>query len=97
MRKRALLFPTVIRAAVGPHDLGPGARNNEELPEVEAQSDSASDSNIVSSVWDEGEDHDMSFVTSIGSESDIVIHNMVSVRLTRLPAYFARSDRPSLG
>jgi len=96
MRKRALMFPTVIRAAAGPHDLGPGARDNEELPQVEAQYDSASDSDTMSSVWDEGGDDDSSFVTCTDSESDIVIHNMVSVRHYTFLPILARSDRPPL-
>ena len=75
------MFPTVVKAAAGPHDLGPGARDNEEPPKVEAQSDTESDSDTMSSLWDEDEDDDKSFVTSIDSESDIVIHNTISVRL----------------
>ena len=75
------MFPIVIRAAAGPHDLGPGGHNNEELPKVEAQSDSDSDSDTVSSLWDEDGDDDRSSVTSINSESDIVIRNTTSVRL----------------
>ena len=81
MRRRVLVFPTVIRTAAGPHDLGPGGRDDEELPEVEAQSDSDSDSDTVSSLWDEDWDDDMSSVTTINSESDIVIRNTTSVRL----------------
>ena len=81
MRKRALVFPMVIRAAAGPHDLGSGGRDDEELPEVEAQSDSDSDSDsdTVSSLWDEDGDDDRSSVTSIDSESDLVVHNTTSV------------------
>jgi hypothetical protein len=79
MRKRALVFPMVIRAAAGPHDLGPGGREDEELLE-EAQSDSDSDSDTVSTLWEEDSDDDSGSDTSIDSESDIVIHNMASVR-----------------
>ena len=78
MRKRALMFPRVMRGAAGPHDLGPGGRDDEELLEVEAPSDSDSDSDIVSSLWDDGDD-DRSSDTSIDSESDIVVHNTASV------------------
>jgi len=98
MRKRARVFPEVTRAAAGPHDLGPGDRDVEDLPEVEARSDSDldSDSDIMSSLW--GGDDDRSSVTSFGSESDIVVHNTISVRLRYdfLPILF-RSDRASTG
>ena len=79
MRKRALMFPTVIRAAAGPHDLGPGGRDDEELT-AEVQSDSDSGSDTSSSLLDDDEDDDMSSVTSVDSESDIVVHNTISVR-----------------
>ena len=79
MRKRALIFPTVIRAAAGPHDLGPGG-HDDELPEVGAQSDSDSGSDTVSGFWDD----DSNSVTSIDSESYVVIHNTVSVRLRHI-------------
>ena len=89
VRKRALVFPTVIRAAAGPHDLGSGGRDGEELPEVEAQSDSDSDSDAMSSLLDD----DRTSVTSIDSDSDIVIQNTTTVR--PLPAFLlvlARSN-----
>jgi len=97
MRKRARVFPEVTRAAAGPHDLGPGDRDVEDLPEVEARSDSDSDSDSdVFSLWD-GDD-DRSSVTSFGSESDIVVHNTISVRLhNAFPPILFRSDRPSVG
>jgi len=79
MRKRALVFPTVIRAAAGPHDLGPRGRDDEELPEVEVQSDSDLDSDTEPGLWDRDGDDDRSSVTSIDSESDIVFHNTTSV------------------
>ena len=75
MRKRGLMFPRVMRAAAGPHDLGPGGHDDEELPEVEAQPDSDSDSDTMSCFGDD----DRSSVTSMDSESDVVIHNVVSV------------------
>ena len=88
IRKRALVFPTVMRAAAGPHDLGSGGRDDEALPEVEAQSGSDSDSNTTSSLWGLGGDDDKSSVTSIESGSDIVIHNTTSVCSSlRLPSY----------
>ena len=84
MRKRALVFPTVIRAAAGPHDLGPGDRNNEELLEVETQSDS-----------DMGSDTFCVPATSINSESDAIIHNTASVR--SLLCISTLSHWPSIG
>jgi len=80
MRKRALMFPTVIRAAAGPHDLGSGDRYDRALPEVEAGSDLDSGSDVTSSLCDEDGDDDRSSITSIGSESNVVIHNTISVR-----------------
>ena len=77
MRKRPLMFPKVIRAAAGPHDLGSGGRGDGVLPEVEARSDS--DSDTSPSLWDEDGADDGSSVTSIDSGSDIVIHNTTSV------------------
>ena len=78
VRKRALMFPTVIRAAAGPHDLGPGS-HDDEPPEVEGQPDSHPDPDNVHNSLDADEDDDRSSVTSIGSGSDVVIHNMISV------------------
>jgi len=93
MRKRALVFPMVMRASAGPHDLGPGSRDDEESS-VEAQSDSDSgsdsdsDSGNLSSLWDDNSDDDRSSVTSIDSESDIVVHNATVVcSFSYLPAH----------
>ena len=80
VRKR-LGIPRVIRAAAGPHDLGPGDRNDEGSS-LEIQRNS--DSDIVSSpVYDNGND-DGSSITSVDEpESDIVIHNTTPVRSSR--------------
>ena len=76
--RRRLGIPRVIRAAAGPHDLGPGGSGDgESRLEVERNSDS--DFNIASSPPDEDEDN-KSTVTSIDSGSDIVIHNTTPVR-----------------
>ena len=91
MRKRAFVFPTVIRAAAGPHDLGSGGRDDEESPEVETQSDSVSDSDTTSSLFDDDEDDDRGSVTSIDSEPDIAVHNVTAVRF--LPC-FPTHSRP---
>ena len=83
VRKRALMFPRVIRAAAGPHDPDVGGPNDEEWPEVEAQSDSDPGSDIVSDLWDEGDDDDDGgSITSVDSESVVVIHNTISVRFS---------------
>jgi hypothetical protein len=88
IRKRAFVFPTVIKAGVGPHDLGPGDRNGEERPEVEVQSDSDSGSDTRSSLCGGDGDGGRRFTASISSGSDVVIHNMASVRSSlRLPSY----------
>lgn len=100
MRKR-LGIPRVIRAAAGPHDLGPGGRGDGESSfEVECDSDSDSDSGLdsdaASSLFDDDGD-DGSSVTSIDSEPDVeVIHNTIPV--CSLPVcLFACSNRPSAG
>lgn len=76
------MFPTVIRAAAGPHDLGPGGYGDEESTgEVQSDSDSGSDrSDTASSLLDDDMDDDRTSVTSIDSESDIVVHNTTTVR-----------------
>ena len=86
MRRRALVFPTVIKAAAGPHDLGPGGRDDEEST-VEVQSDSDSGSDIVPSLLDDYGDDCRSSTASVEFSSDIVIHNTTAVRsLTCLSA-----------
>ena len=70
--RRRLGIPRVIRAAAGPHDLGPGARDDEES--------SASGSDAGSSLFDDDGDDDRSSISSIDSESDIVVHNTTPVR-----------------
>ena len=78
VRKR-LGIPRVIKAAAGPHDLGPGgSHGGGSPPEVQYSSDSSSD--IVSSPPDDDGDDDRSSITSVGSESDVVVHNTTPVR-----------------
>jgi len=77
MRKR-LGIPRVIKAAAGPHDLGPGDCDGGGSPvEVECSSDPNSDT--ASSIFDDDRDDNKSSVTSIESDSDIVIHNTTPV------------------
>ena len=78
MRKR-LGIPRVIKAAAGPHDLGPGNRDNGGSP-LEAQSNSNSDSEIVLIPLDVGRVDNGSSDTSIDSESVVLIHNTTAVR-----------------
>ena len=88
MRKR-LGIPRVIKAAAGPHDLGPKGRDGEKSPlEAEHGSDSGSD---MSSVFDDWDD-DRSSVTSIDSESDIAVHNPTLVRPLSHPSTFFSSS-----
>lgn len=84
MRTR-LGIPKVIKAGAGPHDPGTGWEHDDEglLPEVHSglgwDSDSDSDSESdMSSLLDGDGDDDGGSVTSIETESDIVIHNPTS-------------------
>jgi len=78
VRKR-LGIPRIIKAAAGPHDLGPGNQDNKGSPfEVQSSSDSNSDT-VLSPFNDDGGD-DRSSVTSTDSEPDVVIHNTTAVR-----------------
>ena len=42
VRKRAFMFPKVMKASAGPHDLGPGNNRGETFPELVVQSSSDS-------------------------------------------------------
>ena len=77
VRKR-MGIPRVIKAAAGPHDLGPGNRDDGGSPlETQCKSDSGSDT--VPSPFDNEGDDDSNSVTTIDSEPDIVIHNTTVV------------------
>ena len=76
MRRRALMFPRVIKAAAGPHDFGPGNNHNEIFPELTVQSSSDSDTGSDGS-GDSTADCSSS-VTSYESEFE-VFHNVSSV------------------
>ena len=91
--RKKLGIPRVMKAAAGPHDLGPGGSRDKESPlEVECSSDPGSD--MVSILFDnDGGNDDTGSVTSIDSEPELVVHNTTPVRpLPRLPAFFARSN-----
>ena len=95
VRKR-LGIPRVIKAAAGPHDLGPGNRDNKGSP-LGAQCSSGSSSDAVSSPFDDDGGDGGSSVTSIASESDIAIHNTTAVRSLPFLPTLVCSDRPSIG
>ena len=46
MRKRVLIFPKIMKAAAGPHDLGPGSNYDETLPELTMQLSLDSDTEL---------------------------------------------------
>jgi hypothetical protein len=78
MRRRALMFPKVIKAGAGPHDCGSGNNHNETLPEL-VQSDTD---------FDAGSDHSGDSMADhstpvIGFEPELeLFHNVSSVRLS---------------
>jgi len=92
IRKR-LGIPRVIKAAAGPHDLGPGSPNSNGGSPLEAQSNPDSGSDTVSSSFGDGED-DNDSATSVESETDTVIHNIIPVRSSPSPPVLARCDYP---
>lgn len=76
MRRRALMFPKVIKAAAGPHDLGSGSNFEGALPESTVQPSWDSD-NLSDSSGDSMTDYSSS-VTSYEQELE-VFHNVSSV------------------
>jgi len=90
VRKR-LGIPRVMKAAAGPHDLGPGSRDGKGLP-IAARCDSDSSSDTASSPFDADGDDGRSSDTSIDSGSDIVIHNTTAVRSSPLLSIIACSN-----
>lgn len=78
VRKR-LGIPRVMKAGAGPHDLGPGSRQDGESPKTEARSSTDSDSDTTPSLCDNNGDDEMSSATSVESESDTVIQNTTPV------------------
>ncbi|KAF9649192.1 hypothetical protein BDM02DRAFT_3186490 [Thelephora ganbajun] len=77
MRKR-LGIPKIIRAGAGPHDLGPGCREGKKSPKVEASSTLDSGSDIVSRSCGDDRGDDRSPVVTIGTESNIIVHNTIA-------------------
>lgn len=93
VRKR-LWVPRVIKGAAGPHN--PGTRGSEgEGSILRVQNNSDSGSDIVSSLLDDAEDDDGSSATSVGSGSDVVVHNLPAVRyFSCLMPILIESDQP---
>ena len=81
MRLRRWMFPKVIRAGAGPHDLGSGDNIGDAFPELTAQPDAEStmsgDENLRGQ-WDPTTD-------DTGSEPDIVVRNTPYVWLLQCP------------
>ena len=89
VRKRPLLVPKVIKAGAGPRDLGPGGRDDEESP-LEIRLDSDSGSDTASGLFDVNMNDESGSVSSIGSDSNTVIHNTTAVRLLTRPPVYSR-------
>ena len=71
MRGPLRLFPKVIRAGAGPHDLGPGDNTGDALPELMVQSDAE-----LTTSDDEDYGGQLALVTDdTGLRPDIVIRN----------------------
>ena len=81
MRKRMGIYPTVIRAAAGPHDLGSGNNRNDTFPELMARQDPTSDHEGGPEGGDKEWDTD---AADAGSDEVIVVHNVPHVRYSRL-------------
>ena len=77
IRWRAFVFPKVIKAAAGPHDLGPGDNHDETLPELTVQS-----SSDLGTEFDGREDSTADHLSSVtGHDSELeTSHNVSSVR-----------------
>jgi hypothetical protein len=69
MRGPLALFPKVIRAGAGPHDLGPGDNTGDTFPELTVQSDAEASGNE-----DYGEEW-APITENTGLQPDIVIRN----------------------
>lgn len=94
--RTGLRIPKVMKAGAGPHDLGPGNRDNHDPGSpLEARCSSDSGSDTVPSPFDDNGDDDGSSITSIDSqESDIVTHNTAIVGSPPFLSVFARPIDP---
>lgn len=78
MRKR-LGVPRIIKAGAGPHDPGRRGRDDDESS-FEAPYSSDTESDTEAGLFESGEEDDGCSVTSLETESDILIHNVTAVR-----------------
>lgn len=67
LRKRLALFPKVIRAGAGPHDLGSGDNSGDTFPELPSRSDADGDEDL-------GGEWDLT-TNDTDSEPDVVVRN----------------------
>ena len=76
VRKRAFMFPKVIKGAAGPHDLGPGNNRGKTFPELVVQS--GTDPDIAP---DRSDDSPTNPPTSVSNNESLleVVHNIPSV------------------
>ena len=81
MRWRKWMFPKVIRAGAGPHDLGTGDNRGDTFPELTVQPDAGPTTGVDENLrgqWDPTADDS-------GSEPDIVVRNTPYVWFLRCP------------
>ena len=84
VRKRALIFPKVIKGAAGPHDLGPGNNRGETFPELVVQS------NLNPSTASNRSGSSLTGSPSSASDRGSwleVVHNIPSVCRSLLPSF----------
>ena len=91
MRKRALMFPKLMKAAAGPHDLGPGDNYDEASPQLMLEFDSDSDAESDCS-WDSTLDYPSS-VTSYESDFEPVLNLSSARRLSSHSPHYQHSHR----
>jgi len=91
MRSRMRMFPRVIRAAAGPHDLGSGEDDENDLPVLAAQSESVSDAEpiIGGGHEDISPDEGLDTVSNASdAESDVVVRNTPHVKFSSFSLVF---------
>jgi hypothetical protein len=75
VRWRLSLFPKVIKAGAGPHDLGSGENTDDAFPELTMQSDAEHIDDDLEGQWALNAD-------DINSEQEVVVRNTPSVRFS---------------
>ena len=84
MRWRLSIFPKVIRAGAGPHDLGSGDNRGDARPELTTQFDAegtTGDDDDLEGQWGPDDDD--------GSEQEVFVRNTPSVRFLRCSFIYA--------